>query len=179
MRCWSATFAGCWTVDQAPLPTVARTRVLGAGPGEVYGIVSDPHKLVLWWPRVERVENVSGEPGRERTRWTAVMAADSGRRLRLDYRCVGAARPKRYMWEHELEGTLVENHLESQTTEILIEPREGKTEMTMVSVNDRRGSARLAGFTMKRRQRELIDLAFEGLEDTIEQLGLEPEGAAS
>ena len=150
------------------MPKVKRTRSLKASPEAVYGVISDPRRLEDWWPRVDRVENVDGAAGKDRTRWTNVLAADSGRRLRLDYRCVAASRPKRYMWEHELEGTMFEEHMKSQTTEILLEPDGQGTEMTVISVNELRGSARIAGFTMKKSQRELIDQALDSLEEALE-----------
>lgn len=148
---------------------VKRTRVIGASPEAVFDIISDPRRLHEWWPRVNRVENVDGPAGRDRTRWTNVLAADSGRRLRLDYRCIAAARPKRYMWEHELEGTMFEEHMKSQTTEILLEPQADSTELTVISINELRGSARIAGFTMKKSQRELLDQALDSLESALEE----------
>lgn len=144
-----------------------RTRTFPVSPDAVFDVVSDPRQQNRWWPRVDRVENVDGGAGKERTRWTNVLAADSGRRLRLDYRCTASTRPTRYMWEHELEGTMFENHMKSQTTEILLEPDGEGTSMTIVSINELRGSARIAGFSMKGTQRDLLDMAFDALEETL------------
>ena len=137
------------------MPKIKRTRVVDVSPESVYDVISDPRRLEDWWPRVDRVENVDGGPGKDRTRWTNVLAADSGRRLRLDYRCTGASRPKRYVWEHELEGTL-------------LEPEGQGTEITVISINELRGSARIAGFSMKKSQRELIDTALDSLQEVLE-----------
>lgn len=156
------------------MPKVKRTRLVDASPEAVYDVISDPRRLEDWWPRVDRVENIDGGAGKDRTRWTNVLAADSGRRLRLDYRCTAASRPKRYMWEHELEGTMFEEHMKSQTTEILLEPEGEGTEMTVVSINELRGSARIAGFTMKKSQRELIDQALDSLEKVLETTPVGP-----
>ncbi len=115
-----------------------------------------------------RVEDVAGRPGTERTRWTCVLGADSGRLLRLDYRCTGATRPGRYEWEHELEGTPYESHLARQTFEARIAPEGEGTEIRLTTVNSLRGSAKIAGFSMKKGQRELIDDALESLATLFE-----------
>ena len=102
------------------MPTVSRKRTVPATPESVYDLISDPARLAEWWPRVVRVEDVAGRAGTERTRWTSVLGADSGRMLRLDFRCTGATRPERYEWEHELEGTPYESHLARQAVEVRI-----------------------------------------------------------
>ena len=150
------------------MPKLKRTRVIDASPEAVYDVISDPRRPDEWWPRVDRVANVDGGPGKDRTPWTNVLAPDSGRRLRLDYRCTAASRPKRYVWEHELEGTMFEEHMKSQTTEILLEPEGQGTEMTVISINELRGSARIAGFSMKKSQRQLIDTALDSLQEVLE-----------
>jgi hypothetical protein len=114
------------------------------------------------------VEAVEGKPGAARTRWTNVLTADSGRRLRLDYRCIGSTRPERYEWEHELEGTPFEDHMLSQTTEILLAPDGEGTRIQITSTHTLRGSARIAGFAMKKSQREMLDAALDGLEGVFD-----------
>lgn len=133
-------------------------------PDRVYDLVSDPSRLPEWWPRVVRVEDVAGGPGSERTRWTSVLGADSGRMLRLDFRCTGATRPDRYEWEHELDGTPYERHLARQAFEVRITGKDEGSEVTLTTVNNLRGAAKVAGFSMKKGQRELIEEALEGLE---------------
>jgi uncharacterized protein YndB with AHSA1/START domain len=145
------------------LPTVTRKKKLAASPEQVYDLVSDPGRLPDWWPRVVRVEDVAGRAGTERTRWTSVLGADSGRMLRLDYRCTGATRPQRYEWEHELDGTPYEAHLTKQSFEIRITGADGMSEISLTTVNTLRGSARIAGFSMKKGQKELIDGALQAL----------------
>ena len=76
------------------MPSVTRKKVLPADPDRVYDVISDPRRLTEWWPRVTRVESIDGKPGTSRTQWTNVLAADSGRKLRMDYRCIGATRPE-------------------------------------------------------------------------------------
>jgi uncharacterized protein YndB with AHSA1/START domain len=140
---------------------------VAAPPDRVYDLVSDPARMNEWWPRVVRVEDVAGRAGAERTRWTSVLAADSGRMLRLDYRCVGATRPERYEWEHELEGTPYEAHLTRQSFEIGIEPDGEGSLVSLTTVNTLRGAARIAGFSMKKGQRELIDAALSSLAESL------------
>ena len=145
------------------MPTVTRKTSVAAPPEAVYDLISDPARLSEWWPRVVRVEDIAGRPGSERTRWTCVLGADSGRRLRLDYRCTGATRPVRYEWEHELDGTPYQEHLVQQSFEARIEPAGEGSEVTLTTVNTLRGSARIAGWTMKKNQRGLIDAALAAL----------------
>ena len=156
------------------MPSVTRKKLLPADPDRVYDVISDPRRLTDWWPRVTRVENVDGKPGTARTQWTNVLAADSGRKLRMDYRCVGATRPERYVWEHELSGTPFEEHLQNQTTEVRLDPDDGGTEISLTANHTLRGSARLAGFMMKKTQKQMLDQALEALGKVFE----EPAGAA-
>lgn len=149
------------------MPKVSRKKVIAAGPEQIYDIVSDPRRLSEWWPRVTRVEDVAGRPGTARTRWTNVLAADSGRKLRMDYACTGATRPERYQWEHELAGTPFEEHLLSQTTEVRLRPDGDGTQVELIAEHTLRGSARLAGFMMKKTQRQMLDRALEGLDSAI------------
>lgn len=151
------------------MPTVTRKRLVPAAPERVYDLISDPSRLSEWWPRVTRVEDVAGKPGTERTRWTSVLTADSGRMLRLDYRCTAATRPKRYEWEHELEGTPYESHLTRQAVEARIEPAPEGSEVSLTTVNSLRGAAKIAGFSMKKGQRDLLDHALAGLENAFRE----------
>jgi len=147
------------------LPSVTRKRTIPASPEKVFDVISDPRRLSDWWPRVVRVEDVAGKPGAERTRWTNVLAADSGRKLRLDYCCLASNRPRRYEWEHELQGTPFADHMLSQTTEMLLEPAAEGTAIKITSTHTLRGTARLAGFAMKRSQKEMLEAALNRLED--------------
>ena len=151
------------------MPKVTRKKLLPADPDRVYDVVSNPKRLKDWWPRVSRVEDVDGKPGAERTRWTNVMAADSGRKLRMDYSCIAATRPERYSWEHELEGTPFEKHMASQITELRLKPSGDGTEVELTASHTLRGSARLAGFMMKKTQRQMLDQALNALEGVFDK----------
>lgn len=159
------------------MPKVTRKKTIPVPPETVYDAVSDPRRLPQWWPRVVRVEDVAGRPGNEWTRWTCVLAADSGRMLRLDYRCSDANRPGRYEWEHELEGTPFAQHLARQAIQIGIDPAQDGSRVTLTAVHALRGTAKLAGFAMKKGQRELLDAALERLADVVAGDGaVPPEG---
>ncbi len=158
------------------MPSVTRKIVVPADPDRVYDVISDPRRLTDWWPRVTRVENVDGKAGASRTQWTNVLAADSGRKLRMDYRCVGATRPERYVWEHELSGTPFEEHLQNQTTEVRLSPGNGGTEISLTASHTLRGSARLAGFMMKKTQKQMLDQALAALGTVFEEPGAADEG---
>lgn len=151
------------------MPSVSRKTVLPASPDLVYDVISDPRRLTDWWPRVTRVEDVDGKPGTARTQWTNVLAADSGRKLRMDYRCIGATRPERYVWEHELGGTPFEEHLQNQTTEVRLAPAAEGTEITLTASHTLRGSARLAGFMMKKTQKQMLDQALAALATVFDE----------
>jgi uncharacterized protein YndB with AHSA1/START domain len=142
---------------------------VGAEPDQVFDLISDPKRLTEWWPRVTRVEAVEGRPGAARTRWTNVLTADSGRRLRLDYRCVASNRPERYEWEHELEGTPFADHLVSQSTRVRLSPYREGTRVEITSTHALRGSARIAGFAMRKTQRQMLDAALAGLERAFDK----------
>jgi uncharacterized protein YndB with AHSA1/START domain len=142
---------------------------VGAEPDQVFDLISDPKRLTEWWPRVTRVEAVEGRPGAARTRWTNVLTADSGRRLRLDYRCVASNRPERYEWEHELEGTPFADHLVSQSTRVRLSPHREGTRVEITSTHALRGSARIAGFAMRKTQRQMLDAALAGLERAFDK----------
>lgn len=146
------------------MPSVSRKRVIPASPEKVFEVVSDPRMLTEWWPRVVRVEDIAGRPAAEGTRWTNVLAADSGRKLRLDYRCLASEPSRRYEWEHELEGTPFADHMTSQTTEVLLEPVAEGTAMKITSTHTLKGTAKLAGFAMKRSQKDMLEAALNRLE---------------
>ena len=146
---------------------MTRRRRLEAPPGKIWHVVSDPYHLPRWWPRTQRVENVS-EGGREQGRkWTQVLETKDGRAIRADYRCVGAATAKRYAYEQLLDGTPFEGFLASATTEIRLEPEGVGTEVTLESRQRLRGLSRLGGFMMRRATGRPLAEALRGLERAV------------
>ena len=90
---------------------MTRRRRLDAPPGKVWHVVSDPYHLPRWWPRTQRVENVTEGGGDRGRKWTQVLETRDGRAIRADYRCVGAATAKHYTYEQLVEGTPFEGFL--------------------------------------------------------------------
>ena len=77
------------------MPRVVRRRRLPATAQEIWSVISDPYHLPRWWPRTQRVENVTGGDGTGR-RWTQVLETRDGRGVRADYQCTSAASGERY-----------------------------------------------------------------------------------
>jgi uncharacterized protein YndB with AHSA1/START domain len=135
-----------------------------AQPAEIWSVVSDPYHLPRWWPRTQRVENVSEGGGAKGRKWTQVLETKDGRAIRADYRCIGAATAKRYAFEQLIDGTPFEGFLQSARTEIRIEPEGSGAEVTLESDQRLRGLSRLGGFMMRRATGRTLSDALNGLE---------------
>jgi uncharacterized protein YndB with AHSA1/START domain len=148
------------------VPRVSRKRRLDASPRDVWRVVSDPYHLPRWWPRTQRVENVtSGQPkGR---RWTQVLETKQGRGVRADFRCISSAESERYVFEQELAGTPFEGILKSARTEIHLAPENGGTQVRLTSEQRLKGLSRLGGFMMRRAAAKTLSGALEGLEGAV------------
>ncbi len=98
--------------------TVARaSRTIAAPPEELWRILSDPHHLPRWWPRVERVEAVRDGA------FTEVMRTRKGKTVRADFDLVRSdERSGTVVWEQRLEGTPFGRVLASSETELRIVP---------------------------------------------------------
>lgn len=148
------------------MPRVARKRRLDASPRDVWEVVSDPYHLPRWWPRTQRVENVSsGEPkGR---RWTQVLETRDRRAIRADFRCVSAANSERYVFEQDLLNTPFEKILKSARTEIRLAPEGAGTQVTLTIEQKLRGLSRFGGLMMRRATGRIATDALDGLERAI------------
>lgn len=146
---------------------MSRKRVITAPVEAVWGIVSDPHHLPRWWPRVKRVENVQGAPGDRRSRWTAVLETDGGRSVRADFRCTSAAVNERFIWAQEIEGTPFEKILSSADTEVRMQPAQGGTEVTVALRRSLRGMSRLGAPMMRRATAKTLTEALDGLDQAL------------
>jgi uncharacterized protein YndB with AHSA1/START domain len=145
------------------MPRVSRRRRLDASPGDIWRVVADPYHLPRWWPRTQRVENVtSGAPkGRK---WTQVLETRDGRGVRADYRCVSAAEGERYVFEQLVAGTPFEKILQEARTSIEMRADEGGTRVTMTAEQRLRGLSKLGGFMMRRAMGRTLSEALSGLE---------------
>jgi uncharacterized protein YndB with AHSA1/START domain len=155
------------------MPRVSRTRVVAAEPDRVWELVSDPHNLPRWWPRVVRVEDVS-DPGGKRARWTAVLGTERGTGVRADFRCTAATARERYAWEQQIEGTPFERILKGSSVELKLRPREGGTEVTVAGEETLRGLSRLGSTMIRGAARRRLDEALNGIERAL--VGGEPDG---
>jgi uncharacterized protein YndB with AHSA1/START domain len=138
--------------------------VIAAPRERVWDLVSDPHHIPRWWPRAQRVEDVRGTPGSKRTQWTVALGTSRGSVVRADFRCVSAARPERYIWEQDLEGTPFERILKAAILEIRLDAANGGTAVTLASREWLRGLSRLGGPMMRRATRRRLEDALDGIE---------------
>jgi len=144
------------------MPKVSRSRTIRASAERVWDLVSDPHSLPRWWPRITRVEDVQGKG--ERTRWTAVLETERGTGVRADYRCSGSTSGRRFAWKQDLDGTPFERILRESRVEIRLEPEgEDATEVRLESEERLRGLSRLGSSMMRGATRRRLDEALDGI----------------
>jgi uncharacterized protein YndB with AHSA1/START domain len=150
------------------MPRVTRRRTVEAPVPEVWKLVSDPYALPRWWPRVSRVEDVDNRAAGRRSQWTKVLETNHGRGVRADYRCVSAAANERYVWEQQLENSPFAKHLKDARVEIELHAAgAGETRVVMTSSQTMRGLSRLGGWLMRKGQRDILDGALDGIEETL------------
>ncbi len=165
------------------MPTARRSRRIAAPAEELWVVVSDPHHLPRWWPRVERVEDV------HEGAFTEVMKTKKGKTVRADFELALLDPDARTVcWEQILEGTpfaavLAASETEVQLlaqgeqafTEVRIEMRQQMSDGRAVqplqrgTVPGRKKMARLANFSWGGRlvgkaAAATIDEALDGLE---------------
>jgi uncharacterized protein YndB with AHSA1/START domain len=143
------------------VPVVSRSVVVDAPAERVWDLVSDPHSLPRWWPRVQRVEEASPQS------WTKVLVSDRGKPVRADYTCTIAEPPALLEWRQELSETPFERMLSEARLRIEIEQHQ-KTEVTLTAVERLRGLARLGAFMVRRATRKRLDEALERLALAVE-----------
>ena len=144
---------------------LSRARVVAAEPDRVWSLVSDPHSLPRWWPRVKRVEDVRGEG--EDARWTAVLATDRGAGVRADFRCTAHAGGRAYAWAQEIAGTPFERILKCAELEIEITGESVGTRVVLTSDETLRGLSRLGSPMMRGAARRRLDEALEGIDRAL------------
>jgi uncharacterized protein YndB with AHSA1/START domain len=150
------------------MPTVARSRVIGASAETVWGLVADPDNLPRWWPETSRVEDVEGTPGSPGGRFTQVMSTSRGRPVRADYRCTEAGAGSRLVWEQQLDGTPFEGFLRSAEVEVrLADGGDGRTAVTIEARRRLRGLSRLGSPMMRRATGRTLERALDGIERTV------------
>ena len=158
------------------MPTARRSRTIAASVEELWDIVSDPHHLPRWWPRVARVEDVA------RGAFTEVMMTAKGKTVRADFDLVEADEQQRSLiWSQRVAGTPFARLLRSAETEVRLadarpaaslagatdEPQ-GRDAATTVTIELRQALSgffpRFGAFMVRRAAAATIDEALEGLE---------------
>ena len=142
------------------MPTARRSRTVAAPPEQLWDVVSDPHHLPRWWPRVTRVEDV------EAGAFTEVMRTERGKLVRADFELVEVdPRAHRLRWEQRLEGTPFARVLSAAETELTLEPAGQGTNVSIELRQTLNGVlARFGGFMVRRAAIATVDEALEGLE---------------
>ena len=146
------------------MPVVTRHSGYDAPLERVWNLVSDPYSLPRWWPRVQRVEEVSDSG------WTMVLMSDRGKPIRADYTLAASSPMEMLEWRQELAETPFERMLSQ--SRIVIELAEdedaSKTAVVMRSTERLRGLARLGSPMVRRATRKRLSQALERLGDLVE-----------
>ena len=99
------------------MPTSQASRAISAPIEELWEVISDPHHLPRWWPRVERVEDVDGDA------FTEVMKTTKGKVVRADFRLIRLDKAQRVLtWAQQVQDTPFERFLQSAETEVSLAP---------------------------------------------------------
>jgi uncharacterized protein YndB with AHSA1/START domain len=138
--------------------------VVPAGRRAVWDVVSDPHHLARWWPKVTRVEDVLPRERVTGTRWTEVLETASGRGVRAEFRCRYAREPEECSWEQEIEGSPFEKVFKTSVTTVSLADRGDSTEVAIELDQELRGMSRLGGFMVRRASGQQLEAALDGLE---------------
>ena len=139
------------------MANVSRRLTIDAPPDRVWEVLNDPHHLPRWWPGVARVEGVEGD------RFTQVLHTRKGRPVRIDFQITDTEPPHRQVWQQELAGTPFERVLNECVVEVVVEPAEGGSEVTITQRQQLRGYSRTGGWMLRRATRRKLDEALEGL----------------
>ena len=140
------------------MPRISRARTIPAPRDEVWEVVVDPYHLPRWWPRVERVEEVTGAA------WTKVMMSSRGRAVRSDFTRVETDAPRRVLWRQEVDESPFERLLSESTIEITLEPDgDDRTRVRLTADQALRGKTRFGGVMVRRATRRNLDEALDGL----------------
>ena len=146
------------------MPVVTRHSGFDAPLDRVWNVVSDPYSLPRWWPRVQRVEEVSDSG------WTMVLLSDRGKPIRADY-TLAESRPMQLLeWNQELEESPFERMLSQSKIVIELAENEdsGSTAVVLRSTERLRGLARLGSPMVRRAAGRRLSQALERLGELVE-----------
>ena len=143
--------------------SATRTRVLGAPVAEVWKVIEDPYQMSRWWPNVERIEGVEAD------RFTQVFKTRRRRTVRADFVVLASEPPGEEFatghrtWRQEVAGTPFEPVLHESITEILVEPADGGTKVTLGQRQRLRGYSKTGALAMRSATAKRLDEALRGL----------------
>ena len=83
-------------------------------------------------------------------RWTQVFTTKRGRPVRADFHLTLSEPLRRRVWEQEVIGTPFERVLDEAITEVVLEPADGGTQVTIALRQKLRGYSRTGGFMLRR-----------------------------
>jgi uncharacterized protein YndB with AHSA1/START domain len=146
--------------------TTRRSRTIPIPLEETWALVSDPHHLPRWWPRVERVEGVDAGA------FTEVLRTAKGKLVRADFTvAVLDEGARRLTWTQQIEGSPFARVLASAETGVELVPAGAATEVTLelrqAAAGARAGSwffPRLGGQMMHRAAAATLEEALDALE---------------
>jgi uncharacterized protein YndB with AHSA1/START domain len=140
------------------MATARGTRVIAAPPERIWEVVGDPHHMPRWWPGVQRMEGVLDD------RFTQVFTTKRGRSVRVDFQVVASEPPYRHAFAQEIPGTPFERVLSESVTEIVLEPEQESTRVTIAQRQKLKGYSRTGGLLLRRATNKRLIEALDGLE---------------
>lgn len=149
------------------MPNVVRNRSIPTSADRVWALVSDPHNLPRWWPETVRVEDVQGQAGAKRSRFTQVLETRKGSPVRADFRCTASTAGSRLVWEQELDGTPFEKFFREAELELRVDDGTEHTEVSLGARRRLRGLSRLGSPMMRRATGRTLDEALAGIEAAL------------
>jgi uncharacterized protein YndB with AHSA1/START domain len=134
------------------MPSASRSRTIAAPAEELWEVISDPHHLPRWWPRVSRVEDVEGDA------FTEVMKTAKGK-------LVHAEGMHSLAWEQQLEGTPFARLMSAAVTRVSLQGAADGTSVTLELHQSLNGFfPRFGGFMVRRAAAATLEEALDGLE---------------
>lgn len=137
-----------------------------ASPEEVWHRVSDGSRLVAWWPRAERAEDVQGAT------FTLVLRSSRGTPMRTDWHVGRSRRPEVQRWEQDLAGTPFARAFASSAVEVRIEPgKRGGSAVTVAVERELAAKGAAAGLLGRRASKRHAGEALAGLLASLSSAG--------
>ncbi len=152
------------------MPSARRSRTISVPTTQLWELISDPHHLPRWWPRVTRVEDVTEDA------FTEVLKTAKGRTVRADFELVERDEHAGVLrWAQQLEGTPFAGLLSSAQTAVRLEEAGEGTTVTIELIQSLNGfSSRYRGtsvgfgsYMVRRAAGATLDEALDGLERIV------------